>query len=58
MTAALIEPGRLAVDRDELAGVRIGSGLRSTPLTTEKSAVFAPMPSASVNTAMAAKPGD
>jgi hypothetical protein len=34
-----------------------GSGLKSTPLTTEKMAVFAPMPSASVTTATAAKPG-
>jgi len=33
-----------------------GSGRRRTAFTTEKIAVFAPMPSASVNTAMAVKP--
>ena len=38
-----------------LAASRYGSGLKSTPLTTEKIAVFAPMPSASVTIAIAAK---
>jgi hypothetical protein len=38
-------------------GSRYGSGRSSTALTTEKIAVFAPMPSASVSTATAVKPG-
>ncbi len=33
-------------------------GLSTTPLTTEKSAVFAPMPSARVRMAIAVNPGD
>ena len=39
------------------AGSRYGSGRSSTPLTTVKTAVLAPMPSASVRTATTAKPG-
>jgi len=35
-----------------------GSGRRSTPSTTEKTAVVEPIPNASVSTAIAAKPGD
>src|SRR5712692_11559170 len=38
------------------SGFGNGSGLSKTPLTTEKSAVFAPMPRANVRIAMAAKP--
>src|SRR5213080_766194 len=34
-----------------------GNGRNKTPFTTVKIAVFAPMPSASVNTATAVKPG-
>ena len=34
-----------------------GSGWRSTPFTTLKIALFAPMPSTSVSTATAVKPG-
>src|SRR5258707_14331367 len=37
------------------SGSENGSGFRSTPFTTENSAVLAPMPSASVKIAMAAK---
>jgi hypothetical protein len=36
---------------------RYGSGRSKRPLTTLKTAVFAPMPSASVSTATAVKPG-
>jgi hypothetical protein len=39
------------------SGAANGSGLRSTALTRLKMAVFAPMPSASVNTAMTVNPG-
>ena len=39
------------------SGSGYGSGRNSTPLTTLKTAVFAPMPSASVRTVMIAKPG-
>src|SRR4051812_9769301 len=39
------------------SGSAYGSGFRSTALTTEKTAVFAPMPSASVATAAAANSG-
>src|SRR4029077_18849166 len=35
-----------------------GNGRRSTPSTTEKIAVFAPIPSARVRTATTVKPGD
>src|SRR6202041_1324223 len=34
-----------------------GKGRNSTPLTTEKSAVFAPIPKARVHTAISTKPG-
>ena len=40
--------GKLAGDVHELLGLRVPSGCRMTALTTEKMAVFAPMPSASV----------
>src|SRR5437868_4746198 len=40
------------------SGARYGSGFKMTPLTTEKMAVAAPTPSASVSTAMIAKPGE
>ena len=43
--------------RRRAVGVRKGSGRISTALTTEKIAVFAPMPSASVSAATAVKPG-
>ena len=39
------------------SGSEYGSGCKSTPLTTLKIAVFAPMPSASVRIATAVKPG-
>src|ERR1700685_4116569 len=39
-------------------GLGYDNGLSNTPLTTEKSAVFAPMPRARVRTAVATKPGD
>ncbi len=39
------------------SGASKGSGLRSTPYTRLKMRVFAPMPSASVRTAVNAKPG-
>src|SRR5262249_4464255 len=38
------------------SGFGNGSGFSSTPLTTEKSALFAPIPSASVRIAAAANP--
>jgi len=38
-------------------GSLYGSGVSSTPFTTEKIAVLAPMPSASVSTTMSVKPG-
>src|SRR5580698_4151092 len=40
------------------AGSRKGSGRRSTPSTMEKIAVVAPIPKASMSTAVAVKPGD
>ena len=39
------------------SGAWYGNGRRSTALTMLKIAVFAPMPSASVSTATAVKPG-
>jgi hypothetical protein len=39
------------------AGSRYGSGVRTTALTTLNIAVVAPMPSATVRIAVAAKPG-
>ena len=47
--------GARASSRSALAN---GSGFRRTALTTANIAVFAPMPSASVSTATAVKPGD
>src|SRR5439155_7684992 len=43
--------------RTSRSGSRYGSGRSKTALTTLKIAVFAPMPSASVSTATAVKPG-
>src|SRR6266513_5015913 len=43
--------------RTSRSGSRYGSGRSNTALTTLKMAVFAPMPSASVSTATAVKPG-
>src|SRR6476646_6243097 len=40
-----------------VSGARYGSGLRRTPRTTEKIAVFAPMPSASVTSATTVNTG-
>jgi len=52
------EIGLALVKGDELVRAGIGGAdIRSTPFTTEKSAVLAPMPRASVRTAMSAKPG-
>jgi hypothetical protein len=45
------------VTRTRRSGSGYGSGLKSTEFTTEKIAVFAPMPSASASTATAVKPG-
>src|SRR6266540_6758381 len=58
-TGVRSQPGSLELSkrRTSLSGSRYGSGLRSTPLTTLNMAVFAPMPSARVNTATAVKPG-
>src|SRR5580704_5184955 len=39
------------------SGSGYGRGFNKTPFTTENSAVFAPIPSASVNTAIAVNPG-
>src|SRR5580704_7088901 len=39
------------------SGSGYGSGFSNTPFTTENSAVFAPIPSASVSTAIAVNPG-
>jgi hypothetical protein len=39
------------------SGAGNGKDFSSTPFTTEKMAVFAPMPSASVTTATSVKPG-
>src|SRR5580692_7789518 len=39
------------------SGSGYGSGFNKTPFTTENSDVFAPIPSASVNTAIAVNPG-
>jgi hypothetical protein len=39
------------------SGSAYGNGLRSTPLTTLKMALFAPIPSASVSTATMVNPG-
>ena len=39
------------------SGSRKGNGRSNTPLTALKIAVFTPIPSASVNTAAAVKPG-
>jgi hypothetical protein len=50
-------PLRSPVTRTSSSGLEKGSGLRSTAFTTEKMAVLAPMPRASVATATAAKPG-
>ena len=46
-----------AVTRTSSSGFGCGRGLRSMACTTEKMAVFAPMPRASVPIATAAKPG-
>src|SRR2546425_1147383 len=43
--------------RTSRSGSRYGRGCNNTALTTLKIAVFAPMPSASVSTATAVKPG-
>ena len=44
------------VQDDELVAVAVGSGRRSTPLTTLKMAVLAPIPSAIVMMTVSAKP--
>ena len=57
-----IEPvaklGLLSRSSTSCSGSGYGSGFSSTPFTTEKSAVFAPIPSASVRIATAVNPGD
>src|SRR5581483_4953182 len=50
-------PRASAATRTSRSGLGNGSGRISTASTTVKIATFAPMPSASVRTAMAAKPG-
>ena len=49
--------GGFSQTRRMFCGSGYGSGLSSTPSTKLKMAVFAPMPSASVSTATAVKPG-
>ena len=49
--------GLLSQIRTRRSGSANGSGRSTTVLTTEKIAVFAPMPSASVSNAMSVKPG-
>src|SRR6266513_1635211 len=57
-----IEPaskfGLLSCSVTSCSGSGYGKGFSSTPFTTENSAVFAPMPSASVRIATAVNPGD
>ncbi len=49
--------GLLACRTTSCSGCGNGSGFKSTPLTIEKMAVLAPMPSARVNIAIAVNPG-
>jgi hypothetical protein len=51
------ELGDLVLDRDEAVGSANGNGLSNTPFTTLNMAVVAPIPSASVSTAMMVKDG-
>ena len=49
----------ISVNKETIcSGCGYGSGLSNTPFTTEKIAVFAPIPSARVKMAIRAKPGD
>jgi hypothetical protein len=50
--------GNCVVKYINCSGFGYASGRRITPLTIEKIAVLAPMPSASVISAMAVNPGD
>ena len=50
--------GLLSCSVTSCSGSGYGKGFSSTPFATENSAVFAPMPSASVRIATAANPGD
>src|SRR5882762_8121641 len=50
--------GLLSCSVTSCSGSGYGSGFSNTPFTTENSAVFAPIPSASVRIATAANPGD
>ena len=52
-----LTPGALWSSVTSSSGFGYGSAFSSTPSTTLKMAVFAPMPIASVNTATAVKPG-
>jgi hypothetical protein len=52
-----VPPRTLPATQTRRSALRYGRGLRSTALTTEKMAVFAPTPSASVNTTTAVNPG-
>jgi hypothetical protein len=50
-------PGAVCQSASKRSGSRYGSGLSKTAFTTLNIAVFAPIPSASVSTAIAVTPG-
>ena len=52
------EPGFVSQMRTRRSGWRYGNGLSRTAWTTAKTAALAPMPRASVSTALSAKPGE
>jgi len=56
--APYFTPSRTSPSVTSRPGSGNGNGLSSTPSTMEKMAVLAPMPKASVSTAVSVNPGD